>query len=136
VNRSILTTGLVGATSAGTTAVALVKAGAPWQAVVLAVIVVVMATIAVVIALIAALILDVVSLRLTLGVVYRLIDQRYPGLFKGPWDVVLKGPTVPAGPGPAAPQAEALGTPQTTARLLAILGRLGCYVTTVFRLTR
>lgn len=100
MKRSILTTGLVGTTSAGTTAVALAKVGAPRQAVVLAVIAMVLAVIALVLAVIADPLMDLISLLMTLGVVYRLIEQRCPGSFKGPRDVVFNGSPIVAGPEP------------------------------------
>jgi hypothetical protein len=89
--KRTLTTGLVGTASVGTTAAALAKVGAPWQAVVLAVF-------AVVLLAIAALVESVITLRRTLQTVDQLTAQRYTGSFKGPCDVELNSSLQTASP--------------------------------------
>jgi len=97
VKRSIQTSGVVGTASTGATAVALAKAGAPWWGVLLGVVLMVLVTLR--LSQIERQV-SLIELRMTLRMVERLMELRYPGSFKGPCNVELNGSAEPAGPEP------------------------------------
>jgi hypothetical protein len=84
--KRILTDGLV-ATAA---AVPPALARAPWWAVVLLMLLV----------LLTASLVHLVSLRMTIEMAKWLVERSYPGSFKGPWNIELKGPSESAEPTP------------------------------------
>jgi hypothetical protein len=93
--RILLTSGLVGPPSIGTTAVALAKAGAPWWALLLTVLAMVLTVVLIVVF---DLRLTVLKLHMAYRLVVRLARRPFAGSFKGPWHVVLNGSLEPESP--------------------------------------
>jgi hypothetical protein len=84
--KRILTSGLVGTALAVTP----VLAGPRWWAVLLVVL--------------AGGLVFLVSLRMMIGLVERLVSRAYPGSFKGPWGIELKASSEPPSPEPEPPK--------------------------------
>lgn len=91
--KRILTSALVGTASA----LPPVLARAPLWAVLLAVFLVLLVLLSIGL-------VYLISLRMMIGLVERLVNRAYPGSFKGPWGIELKASSEPTSPEPEPPK--------------------------------